>query len=92
MVGATSPIPAFPIGQKTADPLTMYECDQMTVPASLAGLPAASVPCGDVDGLPIGLQVMGPPLGDATVLSFAFAYEHLAGTSGALAPLLEERS
>ena len=92
MVGATSPIPAFPVGERSDDPLTMYQCDAMTIPASLAGLPAASVPCGEVDGLPIGLQVMGPPLGDATVLSFAFAFEHLAGISGQLAPLLDERT
>ncbi|MFH0946941.1 MAG: Asp-tRNA(Asn)/Glu-tRNA(Gln) amidotransferase subunit GatA [Planctomycetota bacterium] len=91
ILGATSPTPAFPLGQKIADPLTMYQCDVLTIPASLAGLPAASVPCGTVAaGLPVGLQIIGPPLGDAAVLSCAFAYERRSGFKGRLANL-EER-
>lgn len=91
IVGATSPIPAFPLGEKVDDPVTMYQCDVLTVPASLAGLPAISVPCGKTpEGLPVGLQIVGPPQGDSSVLSCAFAFEQRAGTKGRLAPLAEK--
>jgi aspartyl-tRNA(Asn)/glutamyl-tRNA(Gln) amidotransferase subunit A len=53
----------------------MYLSDILTVPANLAGVPAVSVPCGKVDGLPVGLQVMGKPFGDERVLEVAHAYE-----------------
>lgn len=90
IVGATSPMAAFPIGARIEDPFTMYQCDVMTVPASLAGLPAAAVPCGTTpEGLPTGIQIIGPALHDSTVLSIASAFEHLSGGKGRLAPLLE---
>lgn len=93
IVGATSPVPAFPLGQKVKDPLTMYQCDVLTIPPSLAGLPSASVPCGNTpDGLPVGLQVTGPPLGDSSVLSLAFAFEQQSGLQGYLAPMAENAS
>lgn len=72
----TSPVPAFRIGERVADPLAMYLSDVFTVSANLAGLPAISVPCGLTrDRLPIGLQLVGPRLGEAAVLRAAAAYE-----------------
>jgi aspartyl-tRNA(Asn)/glutamyl-tRNA(Gln) amidotransferase subunit A len=64
----TTPTPAFPLGDKTDDPLQMYLQDIFTVPASLAGIPGLSVPCGKVDGLPVGLQLLGRPFDEATTL------------------------
>jgi aspartyl-tRNA(Asn)/glutamyl-tRNA(Gln) amidotransferase subunit A len=74
IAGPTMPTVAFRIGEKT-DPLSMYLSDILTVPANLAGIPAVSVPCGKVKGLPVGLQVMGKPLEDERVLEVAYAYE-----------------
>ena len=73
----TSPIPAFKIGEKIADPLQMYLADVFTVSANLAGLPAISVPCGftEDDRLPIGLQLTGRPFEEKTLLQIADAYE-----------------
>ncbi len=72
----TSPTPAFPLGERVADPLQMYLLDVFTVSANLAGLPAVSVPCGFTDaGLPVGLQLTGRSFDEATVLSAADAYE-----------------
>ena len=73
------PTPAFRIGEKTEDPLTMYLSDIFTVPASLAGLPAISVPSGfSQDGLPLGLQILGPRLGEEAVFAAAGAFEREA--------------
>jgi aspartyl-tRNA(Asn)/glutamyl-tRNA(Gln) amidotransferase subunit A len=72
----TSPTPAFRIGERVHDPLAMYLCDIYSVPASLAGIPAISVPCAPTPGgLPVGLQVMGRPLDEETVLAVAAAWE-----------------
>jgi aspartyl-tRNA(Asn)/glutamyl-tRNA(Gln) amidotransferase subunit A len=72
----TSPTPAFRLGERTADPLQMYLADVFTVGASLAGLPAITVPCGLTDGrLPIGLQITGRSLDETTMLRAADAYE-----------------
>jgi aspartyl-tRNA(Asn)/glutamyl-tRNA(Gln) amidotransferase subunit A len=72
----TSPTPAFRIGEKANDPLAMYLSDIYTLPASLAGIPAMSVPCAPVgSGLPVGLQVMARPLDEATMLAVASAWE-----------------
>ena len=81
----TSPIVAFPKGAKS-DPLSMYVCDVLTLPVNLAGLPGISVPCGFSDGLPVGLQVIGPRFGDARVLRVARAYEHATTWNDALPP------
>jgi aspartyl-tRNA(Asn)/glutamyl-tRNA(Gln) amidotransferase subunit A len=75
VVGPTSPNVAFPLGAKTQDPLAMYLNDLFTIPASLAGLPGISVPCGESDGLPVGLQILGKPLDEATVLRVAHVFE-----------------
>jgi len=76
IVAPTSPTTAFPIGEKSDDPLQMYLADVFTLSMNLAGICGLSLPCGfDVAGLPIGLQVMGPPLGEEQVLRVAYAYE-----------------
>lgn len=71
----TSPSVAFKIGSRTADPLAMYLSDVFTIPASMAGIPAVSVPCGFSDGLPVGMQLIGRAFDEATILRAAHAYE-----------------
>jgi aspartyl-tRNA(Asn)/glutamyl-tRNA(Gln) amidotransferase subunit A len=72
----TSPTPAFRLGEKIADPLSMYLADVYTLPASLAGLPAMSVPCAPTKGgLPVGFQIVGRPWDEATVLTLGAAVE-----------------
>jgi aspartyl-tRNA(Asn)/glutamyl-tRNA(Gln) amidotransferase subunit A len=73
----TTPSPAFRLGDKTADPLQMYLEDIFTVPASLAGIPGLSVPCGLVDGLPVGLQLLGRPYDEATLLRAGHGYQQV---------------
>ena len=76
LIGATAPSTAFPIGAKVDDPLQMYLSDVCTIPSNLAGHPAMSVPFGaDAGGLPIGVQVLAPALGEATMLRVAGALE-----------------
>jgi aspartyl-tRNA(Asn)/glutamyl-tRNA(Gln) amidotransferase subunit A len=76
LITPTSPIPAFKLGEKSADPLAMYLCDIYTIGVNLAGLPALSMPCGfTASGLPIGLQLIGRPFGEADLLATAHAYE-----------------
>ncbi len=72
----TSPAPAFPLGSRIDDPVAMYSCDALTVPASLAGLPAISFPCGFTkDGLPIGMQFVAPPRREGLLLAAAHAWQ-----------------
>jgi aspartyl-tRNA(Asn)/glutamyl-tRNA(Gln) amidotransferase subunit A len=87
IVSATSPTVAFPIGSKTQDPLAMYLCDVLTLGGNLAGLPGISVPCGTSDGLPVGLQVLGPQWGENVVFRVARAYEELSGVRAEVADL-----
>ncbi|MED4880908.1 Asp-tRNA(Asn)/Glu-tRNA(Gln) amidotransferase subunit GatA, partial [Geobacillus stearothermophilus] len=75
IIGPTTPTPAFKIGEKTSDPLTMYANDILTIPVNLAGVPAISVPCGFVDGLPVGLQIIGKHFDESTVYRVAHAFE-----------------
>ncbi|GJL62398.1 MAG: glutamyl-tRNA(Gln) amidotransferase subunit A [Nitrospirales bacterium] len=76
LVTPVMPTPAFPLGEKLQDPLQMYLSDMYTISASLAGLPAISIPCGfSQAGLPIGLQLMGRPFEESTILRAAYAYE-----------------
>jgi len=71
-----APIPPFKIGEKTDDPLQMYLSDVLTLPASLAGVPGISVPCGfSSDHLPIGLQILGPHFREDLILRIAYQYE-----------------
>lgn len=79
IVGPTSPTTAFKLGEKIEDPLQMYMNDVLTIPVSLAGVPAVSVPCGLAGGLPVGLQIIGKPFDESTVLRVAHAYEQYAG-------------
>jgi aspartyl-tRNA(Asn)/glutamyl-tRNA(Gln) amidotransferase subunit A len=82
LVTPTSPVAAFRLGERTADPLEMYLADIYTVTGSLAGVPGISVPCGKVDGkLPVGLQIFGPTFGEARVLQLANAFEGAGGAS-----------
>ena len=71
----TSPTTAFRLGERTADPLSMYLADVFTVSANLTGLPAVTVPCGFAQGLPVGLQLTGRAFEEATALRIADAYE-----------------
>ena len=75
LVTPTSPTVAFRIGERTEEPLQMYLSDIYTVPVNLAGLPGISMPCGMAAGLPVGLQLIGPPLSEPTLLRLAHAYE-----------------
>jgi aspartyl-tRNA(Asn)/glutamyl-tRNA(Gln) amidotransferase subunit A len=71
----TSPGVAFPRGQKLDDPLQMYLSDVFTVSLNLAGTCGISIPCGFAEGMPVGLQLMGPALGESLILRAAHAYE-----------------
>ena len=76
LVTPTAPTPAFKLGEKTADPLSMYLADIYTVTANLAGICGISVPCGQSgEGLPIGVQILGRHFDEATVLRVAQAVE-----------------
>ncbi len=82
LLGATTPTPAFELGAKTGDPLAMYLSDLFTVPSNLAGHPAISVPFGRcADGLPIGVQVLAPALGEPVLFQVAAAVERGASRS-----------
>jgi aspartyl-tRNA(Asn)/glutamyl-tRNA(Gln) amidotransferase subunit A len=75
LIGPTTPTPAFEIGAKTSDPITMYLNDIYTIGANLAGLPAMSIPCGFVQGLPVGLQIVGPHFSEAKLLNVAHIFQ-----------------
>jgi aspartyl-tRNA(Asn)/glutamyl-tRNA(Gln) amidotransferase subunit A len=75
LVTPTSPVTAFKIGEKTGDPVQMYLIDVCTLPVNIAGLPGLSVPCGFSDGLPVGMQLIGPNFSEGILLRTAHAYE-----------------
>ena len=85
IVTPTAPTVAFKLGEKTADPLAMYLNDFCTVPMSLAGIPAISIPCGLSAGLPVGLQIAGPAFSENRVLDAAYALEQSIGFDGTTA-------
>jgi aspartyl-tRNA(Asn)/glutamyl-tRNA(Gln) amidotransferase subunit A len=78
----TTPTVAFRLGEKTQDPWSMYLNDYCTVPMSLAGIPAISIPCGLSEGLPVGLQLAGPVFSESALLDAAFALEQALGFDG----------
>lgn len=75
LITPTGPTPAFRVGEKTEDPLAMYMSDVCTIPVNLAGIPAIALPCGFLDGLPVGLQLMGRAFAEGTLIQAAYAYE-----------------
>ncbi len=77
LIGPTMPDTAFPLGSKSTDPLAMYLTDIFTVPINLAGVPALSLPCGFHQGLPIGLQIIGPPWKDKALLELGKKYQEI---------------
>lgn len=82
----TAPVLPWMMGEKQRDPLTMYLADCCTVPANLAGLPGLSLPCGFVDGLPVGMQLLGPALSEPLLLRVAYHYEQAAASCHATPP------
>ncbi len=91
LISPTSPVPAFKLGERVADPLQMYLADIFTIAANLAGICGISVPCGfaEVDGhrLPIGLQLLGKALDEGRILQIAHAYEQSTDWHKACPPI-----
>ena len=85
LITPTSPVTAFKLGEKTGDPVQMYLIDVCTLPVNIAGLPGLSVPCGFSDGLPVGMQLIGPHFSEETLLRIAHAYETATAWSEARA-------
>ncbi|MHB8512320.1 MAG: Asp-tRNA(Asn)/Glu-tRNA(Gln) amidotransferase subunit GatA [Actinomycetota bacterium] len=81
IISPTSPTTAFKIGERVDDPISMYLADLFTIPSNLAGAAAISIPCGlsSEDSLPVGLQIMGPPLSEAMLFKAAYAFEQASG-------------
>ena len=79
IVSPTSATVAFKIGERIDDPISMYLSDLYTLPGNVAGLPGISLPCGLADGLPIGLQFVGKPFDESSLLRLAYAYEQASG-------------
>jgi aspartyl-tRNA(Asn)/glutamyl-tRNA(Gln) amidotransferase subunit A len=75
LVSPTSPTVAFELGARTADPLAMYLADLLTIPSNMAGLPGLSIPCGLSNGLPVGLQLLGPQFSENTLFRAGHALE-----------------
>jgi len=75
IVGPTMPLIPFNFGERIDDPLKLYMCDILTVPANLTGCPAISIPCGFKNGLPVGMQIIGRPFDEDTILKVAYAFE-----------------
>ena len=79
LVSPTSPTVAFPLGARTADPIAMYLSDLLTIPSCMAGLPGLSIPCGLSEGLPVGLQLVGPQFAENTLFRIGHALEQAIG-------------
>ena len=79
LVSPTSPTVAFPLGAKIDDPVAMYMNDVLTIPSCMAGLPGLNIPCGLSEGLPVGLQLIGPQFGENTIFRAAHALEQAIG-------------
>jgi aspartyl-tRNA(Asn)/glutamyl-tRNA(Gln) amidotransferase subunit A len=92
LLSPTSPTVAFELGARTADPLAMYVSDLLTIPSCLAGLPGMSIPCGLSDGLPVGLQLIGPQLSENTLFRAGHALERAIGFDTVPLPCRDDRS
>ena len=79
LLSPTCATTAFPLGARAADPLAMYLTDVLTIPSNMAGLPSLSLPCGLADGLPVGLQLIGPQFSETTIYRVAAALEAAIG-------------
>jgi aspartyl-tRNA(Asn)/glutamyl-tRNA(Gln) amidotransferase subunit A len=79
LVSPTSPTIAFPLGARTADPIAMYLSDLLTIPSCMAGLPGLNIPCGLSEGMPVGLQLVGPQFGENTLFRIGHALEQAIG-------------
>ena len=79
LVSPTSPTVAFELGAKTQDPLAMYASDLLTIPSCMAGLPGLNIPCGLSEGLPVGLQLIGPQFSENALFRTAHALEGALG-------------
>jgi aspartyl-tRNA(Asn)/glutamyl-tRNA(Gln) amidotransferase subunit A len=79
LVSPTSPTIAFPLGARTADPIAMYLSDLLTIPSCMAGLPGLNIPCGLSEGMPVGLQLIGPQFGENTLFRVGHALEQAIG-------------
>jgi aspartyl-tRNA(Asn)/glutamyl-tRNA(Gln) amidotransferase subunit A len=79
LISPTSPTVAFKLGEKAADPLAMYLSDLLTIPSCMAGLPGLNIPCGLSDGLPVGLQLVGPQFSENTLFRAGHALERALG-------------
>src|SRR5256885_16600712 len=88
LLGATSPTVAFKLGAKTQDPVAMYLNDIITIPANLGNVCGISVPCGVVDGLPIGLQAIAPGFREELAFRVAYAFQTQSAFSTARSPLM----
>ena len=84
IISPTTPTVAFKIGEKLGNPLSMYMSDILTVSVNLAGVCAISVPCGDVDGLPVGLQIIGNRFDEEKIIKLASNYELSRGEENVL--------
>jgi aspartyl-tRNA(Asn)/glutamyl-tRNA(Gln) amidotransferase subunit A len=81
LVAPTSPTVAFRLGDRLADPVSMYLSDACTLPVNMAGLPGVSIPCGLSDGLPVGLQLIGAAWSEAALLGLARGYEAITANA-----------
>jgi len=82
IVSPTSPTVAFEIGEKAGNPLAMYLNDLLTIPSCMAGLPGLNIPCGLSEGLPVGLQLIGPQFSENTLFRAGHALERAIGFDG----------
>ena len=89
LVSPTSPTVAFRLGEKTGNPLAMYLSDLLTIPSCVAGLPGLSIPCGLAEGLPVGLQLVGPQFAENTLFRVGHALERAIGFDRVPTPLRE---
>ena len=79
ILSPTTPTPAFKLGENATSPMEMYMNDIATIPANMAGLPALSVPCGRVNGMPVGFQLVGRALDEQTILKMGHLYQQEVG-------------